>query len=232
MPDVGRGAVMGTDIHLYVERNSWTPRRAEWPANWTIIEDSTRGYSNQVGGIQIVGERNYDRFAVLGLSRRRDDVVKPWPLRGLPKDISESARWLDDSNVHGCSWLGLDELLDFEWDLPSGVIRDETDEEFRDRIKAALEKFKPGEDVTMPMTAMARNPVSWPYRRLVGNDFIKWLHGLRSHLSEDYNALDMVTEDALHHVENGGEPHPEIASLILQRRAERARIRLVFGFDS
>lgn len=158
-------------------------------------------------------DRIYDRFAVLGMmGNRRPEIVRPWPLRGLPIDqMSEESRQLDDVNIHSTSWLGLDELLALDWDA-HGCVRDEQ------------EKQADGSYSWVAGVAVT-------YRRLVGSDFLEFLHRTADMLGGDYRALDAVAEDALEEAKHG-KVHAELDALVERRRAMRAMIRLVFGFDS
>lgn len=63
--------------------------------------------------------RNYEAFAVLAGVRNRRDVTPIAEPRGIPADVSEPVR-LYHAWDHSESYLGLNELLAFDWDNKSG----------------------------------------------------------------------------------------------------------------
>lgn len=73
-------------------------------------------------------ERNAELFGILAGVRSVYHVAPVAPRRGLPEDVSPdvAARWgavQDDPDLFGVSWVGLDELLAYDWDqtIESGL---------------------------------------------------------------------------------------------------------------
>jgi hypothetical protein len=98
---------MGTDIYFYVEKLGEDGR-------WYELDDPRGWY----------GGRNYDLFAILANVRngyavagiRTGDGFSPLGPRGLPRDVREELRGLDDEDFHSQSWISLREILEYDWD--------------------------------------------------------------------------------------------------------------------
>ena len=97
---------MGCDIHMVVERRT--------PRSWVTVNTMTghhMRWPREGGGLDwsapVATARNYRRFAML--AGVRGDGPPP---RGLPDDISETAKFLSDdwgADGHSHSWIEADE---------------------------------------------------------------------------------------------------------------------------
>jgi hypothetical protein len=121
---------VGCDIHLAVERRNesgqwervlpteearipWLVEKADEGAKWAM----------RAVGVTWFDERNYELFAILAGVRNRFDIEPISLPRGLPDDLSDEARALDnydgdDGDVylgdHSQSWLTVKEILDYD----------------------------------------------------------------------------------------------------------------------
>lgn len=117
---------MGTDIHFYVE--------AKAQDKWEHLEDPRGpmpdGYEEWSKWRKEIPDylydgRNYDLFAILADVRNGSgfagidtgDGFNPIAMpRGLPEDMSEGLREIADEYCHSHTYLGLQEILDYDWD--------------------------------------------------------------------------------------------------------------------
>jgi len=105
---------VGCDIHLYVERLG----DGQWQAVSNPEEpDSPEEYHNWLWS-----GRGYALFAILADVRNYDGLVTISEPRGLPDDVSEPIGREAEGAVdcHSFTWLGVEELLDFDWDSRAG----------------------------------------------------------------------------------------------------------------
>lgn len=86
---------MGTDIHLYIER--------QIDGKWQSVEVDERLIPN---------DRNYDLFQFLADVRGGCSIEPQFPDRGIPADTSLT-HWLGD---HGFTYAYWDEILHAPWD--------------------------------------------------------------------------------------------------------------------
>lgn len=109
---------MGCDIHMVLE-----VKDGERPGHWVAI-DTFKGHETRNGWASpIAGSRNYERFAALAGVRGEGTAA-----RGLPTDISETARYLAHHwgvDGHSHSWLPLIEAAEIflatEWPKRPGA---------------------------------------------------------------------------------------------------------------
>lgn len=121
---------MGCDIHLVTEakiEGKWQRVLVMCGCDWCDGKKaSARGEDcygcKGTGRREGYDSRNYEAFAIL--AGVRGDATAISPPRGLPKDLSvvdrddeddDAAVWLGD---HSYSYLGLDELMRFNWAQP------------------------------------------------------------------------------------------------------------------
>jgi hypothetical protein len=104
---------MGCDIHLYVERLV----EGHWQAVANPDEPDSDQYRNWLWD-----GRSYRLFAILADVRNYDGLEPISEARGLPEDVSEPIRQLASGapDCHSFTWLGVGELLDFEWESRAG----------------------------------------------------------------------------------------------------------------
>jgi len=105
---------MGCDIHMYVERRVH--------GRWQAVSDPQQPECPDAYHGWFCGDRSYRLFAILADVRNYDGLVPISQPRGLPKNVSKPIRRLaaGDVDCHSFTWLGVQELLDFDWDEPAG----------------------------------------------------------------------------------------------------------------
>jgi len=106
---------MGCDIHLYVERH----QEGRWQALANPEEPEAEWYHNWLWD-----GRNYRLFAILADVRNYEDWQPLSDPRGLPEDVSDliSQEASGAIDCHSFSWLGLQELYDFDWAQTAGTM--------------------------------------------------------------------------------------------------------------
>lgn len=201
---------MGCDIHMIVQRRDET---GAW------VHTDLDGF----------GGRHYLLFACLAGVRNNDNIVPFAEPRGLPPDlaidqeygvIGKPSRYGGNYNIgdHSFTWLGLDEILAFDWERPTTRTGFVSEAEFR----VFLEKGQPdswcggvgGRTVEVVLsTEMRRLAVGGGFR-MPGMTYyceVSWTKSLREQIGPYWFAfLDKCR--AL-------DPDPK-------------NVRLVFGFDS
>jgi len=105
---------MGCDIHMYVERRVH--------GRWQAVSDPQQPEAPDAYHGWFCGDRSYRLFAILADVRNYDGLVPISGPRGLPKNVSKAIRLEAAGAVdcHSFTWLGVDELLAFDWDQPAG----------------------------------------------------------------------------------------------------------------
>lgn len=110
---------MGCDILEYYER--W--QNDKWEA-----VDLCREFNGTSLSCPASLDREYELFGILAGVRSIYSITPIAPGRGLPQDVSPdvATRWAaveDDIDLFGVSWVGLDELLAYDWEqtIDSGL---------------------------------------------------------------------------------------------------------------
>ncbi|WP_189070711.1 hypothetical protein [Deinococcus radiotolerans] len=103
---------MGTDILEHYERFQ--------NGHWEAVDFLQRGEGPSSSRLAFI-DRNYNLFGILSNVRSVYTVAPIARSRGLPTDVSSTvaARWAAvayDDSLFGLSWVGLDELLAFDWE--------------------------------------------------------------------------------------------------------------------
>ena len=101
---------MGMDIHIHIEYRS--KRNGEWRCgDYFKINYEPYGDEPKFEPVEICGERNYHRFAVLADMRNDFNVIPISEARGLPSDVSEDVKAMADRYSHfATSWLTFEEI--------------------------------------------------------------------------------------------------------------------------
>lgn len=105
---------MGCDIHMMVQvrkGDGW--ETVKWPNpyygkyEWEKDEETPRAYDN----------RNYEAFAILAGVRDRFGITPISEPRGWPEGFSPEDEESDEYSMgdHSFTWLGLEEVLAFDW---------------------------------------------------------------------------------------------------------------------
>lgn len=99
--------VMGCDIHLVAEFK-YLESVGEW-----VVHPAIPLTTDEYGpvSVEVYLHRDYDLFAAMGhVPRSHVKVMPRYPLRGLPKDITEySERAIGVEDNHSLSWLTFEE---------------------------------------------------------------------------------------------------------------------------
>ena len=105
---------MGCDIHIYVERRG----NKKWHScDYFVPNINYNGTNSEYSRVETCGDRNYSLFATLANVRNygnTDFICEP---KGFPDDASEYVKHeyeSDDSWAHSCSYLTLQELINFQ----------------------------------------------------------------------------------------------------------------------
>ena len=111
---------MGCDIHMSVEVRDPKNKR-KWVYVTPPVDPEEPSERCWVDGEQ----RNYTAFALLGIQWRRPEITPLIHPRGLPENVSPSAKKIydEDGDKHSASWARLDELI-CRPELPWGGFRD------------------------------------------------------------------------------------------------------------
>lgn len=101
---------MGMDIHIHIEYQS--KLNGEWRCgDYFKINYEPYGDEPKFEPVEICGERNYHRFAVLADMRNDLNVIPISEARGLPSDVSEDVKAMADRYSHfATSWLTFEEI--------------------------------------------------------------------------------------------------------------------------
>ena len=124
---------MGCDIHVYTEKKD------------------DKGTWKSIPKLSVFQDRNYNVFNFFAGVRKYDDIEPIALPRGIPKDVSSTARssfkrWGMDA--HTPSWLSLEELMAFNYDKKvygdssprQGTYRDFLEEDFFNDLEKMKEK--------------------------------------------------------------------------------------------
>lgn len=121
---------MGCDIHIIAEKKSkWSDTNNKWePILDPLFENKYYDPSHPVGAwnlkytFQPYTTRNYEVFSVLSNTRNGRDIKPIDEPRGYPDDMHPVSKYLLDGYDfadHSFTWLSLEEVLAYDWSLPS-----------------------------------------------------------------------------------------------------------------
>lgn len=117
---------MGCDIHMIAEQRDrtglWEPMLVPMFKNRSFRENDLIDHWNEPYQFEPYDDRNYELFSVLADVRNSWDILPISKPRGYPDDLHVFSKWLLDEWVfaeHSPTWLALDEVLDYNWDVPS-----------------------------------------------------------------------------------------------------------------